>query len=231
METKKCSKCGEVKDICEFTKDKNRLDGLFVYCKVCKRSSAKKEYEKNKLRILSYQKEYYLQNSIEIRNRVKDDYLNKREDKLLKKKIYYKKNIEERLNYAKQYRENNKEKRNQYESNRKKTDMIYKIKHLVRNRISKFLKLKKINKTHKTFELVGCSPQELKIHLEEKFTQGMSWDNQGKWHVDHIIPLSSAKNEEELYKLCHFTNLQPMWAIENIKKGSKIIQENYDKNY
>ena len=51
----------------------------------------------------------------------------------------------------------------------------------------------------------------------------MSWENQGKWHIDHIIPLSSAANEEELYKLCHFTNLQPMWATDNIRKGSKII--------
>ena len=51
----------------------------------------------------------------------------------------------------------------------------------------------------------------------------MSWENQGEWHIDHKIPLSSAKTEEELYKLCHFTNLQPMWAIENIKKGSKIL--------
>jgi hypothetical protein len=223
METKKCSKCGQIKNICEFTKDKNRVDGLFVYCKECKRNSAKKEYEKNKLRILSYQKEYYLQNSIEIQNRVKKDYLDKRKVKLGYVKNYYQKNIEDRLVYAKQYRENNKEKRNKYESNRKKIDTIYKIKHLVRNRISKFLILKKINKSNKTFDIVGCTPHELKIHLEEKFTQGMSWDNQGKWHIDHKIPLSSAKTEEELYNLCHFTNLQPMWAIDNIKKGSKII--------
>ena len=51
----------------------------------------------------------------------------------------------------------------------------------------------------------------------------MSWENQGKWHIDHIIPLSSATNKDELYKLCHFTNLQPMWAIDNIRKGAKII--------
>jgi hypothetical protein len=149
--------------------------------------------------------------------------LGKRKVKLEYVKNYYQKNIEERLDYAKQYRENNKEKRNKYESNRKKTDVIYKIKHLVRNRISKFLILKKFNKKHTTFELVGCTPHELKKHLEEKFTQGMSWDNQGKWHIDHRIPLSSAKNEEELYNLCHFTNLQPMWGIDNIKKGSKIL--------
>lgn len=71
MDVKKCSKCEQIKNICEFTKDKNRVDGLFVYCKECKRGSAKKEYEKNKSRILSYQKEYYLQNTIETILRVK----------------------------------------------------------------------------------------------------------------------------------------------------------------
>ena len=51
----------------------------------------------------------------------------------------------------------------------------------------------------------------------------MSWENQGKWHIDHITPLSSAKTEEEVYRLCHYTNLQPLWAEDNLKKGSKIL--------
>ena len=51
----------------------------------------------------------------------------------------------------------------------------------------------------------------------------MSWDNHGEWHIDHIIPLSSAKDEYEFFKLCHYTNLQPLWANENYKKGKKII--------
>jgi len=223
MNIKKCNKCGEIKDVCNFTKDKNRPDGLFVYCKECKKIAAKKEYETNKLRILNYQKQYYLTNNSEIIKRVSNDYLEKKEEKLNYQKDYYQKNVEKKLDYAKKYRQNNKEKRNKYETNRKKTDIIYKLKHLVRNRIAKFLSLKKITKNNTTFEIVGCKPNELKIHLEQKFADGMSWDNQGKWHIDHKIPLSSANTEEELYKLCHFTNLQPMWAIENIKKGSKIL--------
>jgi hypothetical protein len=94
---------------------------------------------------------------------------------------------------------------------------------MVRGRVNKFLKSKNITKTNKTFDIVGCTPEFLKEHLEQQFTEGMSWDNQGKWHIDHIIPLSSAKTEEEIYKLCHYTNLQPLWAEDNLNKGCKIL--------
>jgi hypothetical protein len=58
--------------------------------------------------------------------------------------------------------------------------------------------------------------------LEKQFVVGMSWDNRNKWHIDHIIPLSSAKTEEEIYKLAHYTNLQPLWAEDNLSKGDTI---------
>ena len=93
------------------------------------------------------------------------------------------------------------------------------------SRLRMFLKSKKLNKTNKTFTIVGCTPSELKEHLERKFTDGMSWQNQGSWHIDHIVPLSSAQTEEEIYKLCHYTNLQPLWAKDNLKKTNKFISE------
>jgi len=73
--------------------------------------------------------------------------------------------------------------------------------------------------------LIGCSPEFLKEYLEQKFTEGMSWENYGLygWHIDHVIPLSSVDTEEEIYKLCHYTNLQPLWAEENLKKSNKIL--------
>ena len=94
----------------------------------------------------------------------------------------------------------------------------------MRSRLNIFLKTKGVRKTNKTFDIVGCSPEFLKEYIENKFTEGMSWVLMGKHiHIDHIIPLSSAKTEEDVYKLCHYTNLQPLWAEDNLKKSSKII--------
>ena len=93
----------------------------------------------------------------------------------------------------------------------------------VRYRIWFYLKSNNITKKNKTFDIVGCSPEFLKEHLEKQFISGMTWENRNEWHIDHIIPLSSAKTEDELYKLCHYTNLQPLWAEDNLKKSNKIF--------
>ena len=83
-----------------------------------------------------------------------------------------------------------------------------------------------IVKNNSSIKIIGCYPNFLKEHLEKKFTEGMSWDRMGKEiHIDHIIPLSSAKSEDEIYKLCHYTNLQPLWAEDNLKKSNKILKE------
>jgi hypothetical protein len=64
----------------------------------------------------------------------------------------------------------------------------------------------------------------LKKYLEDKFSEGMTWDNKGfyGWHIDHIIPLSSAKNEEDIIRLSNYTNLQPLWGKDNMKKGNRV---------
>lgn len=79
------------------------------------------------------------------------------------------------------------------------------------------------NKKYKLNQYLGCSMGNLKIHLESKFIDGMSWENYGKWHLDHIYPLSRAKTESEVYELFHYTNLQPLWAIDNARKGNKVL--------
>ena len=72
---------------------------------------------------------------------------------------------------------------------------------------------------------LGCNIESLKRHLESKFQPGMSWANQGRWHIDHIIPLShfDLADRKELQKACHYTNLQPLWAWQNLKKNNKCM--------
>ena len=85
------------------------------------------------------------------------------------------------------------------------------------------IKLKKFTKKSKTAEIVGCSWEQLRLYIESQFIEGMSWENRDLWHIDHIIPLSSAKTVGDLEKLCHYTNLRPLWASDNMSKGAKLV--------
>lgn len=84
-----------------------------------------------------------------------------------------------------------------------------------------------LKKTTKFVDYIGCTPEELKAHLEKQFQKGMTWDNHttNGWHVDHILPLTPEEpiSEEEIYKRCHYTNLQPLWAKDNMRKNNRTI--------
>lgn len=110
---------------------------------------------------------------------------------------------------------------NEFNKRKRKDCPEYKLKHNIRVRVREYFKVNKLAKHNKTFDMVGISPSELKEYIEKMFRDDMSWDNYGRWHIDHIIPLASAKTETELVKLCHYTNLQPLWAEENFAKGYK----------
>jgi len=101
----------------------------------------------------------------------------------------------------------------------------YKLINAVRSRLSEYLKQRGYDKDKNTFKVIGCTPDELRQHIEKQFTEGMSWGNYGHetWHIDHIIPISSGKNKDEIYRLSHYSNLQPLWAEENYEKSNKII--------
>ena len=153
-----------------------------------------------------------------------------RECTTLEYKHFYYKNrkteVQRQVNYQKNNNESVKKNRNGRHQKNYNTNVLYKLKVNIRNRVKLFIKSVDFNvKTNNTFYIVGCSPEELKNYLEQQFTEGMSWDNHKLkgWHIDHIIPLSSAKTEEEVYKLCHYTNLQPLWCNDNYKKGKKIL--------
>jgi hypothetical protein len=82
-----------------------------------------------------------------------------------------------------------------------------------------------VSKKHgNTMELTGCTTEFLMVHIESKFTDDMTWDNYGKWHIDHVVPCASfdLENQEEQEKCFHWTNLQPLWASDNIRKGCRL---------
>jgi hypothetical protein len=222
METKICSKCKEKKELCEFNNLKSSKDGLMYHCKVCN-SKKTKEYR------IKHQETYkkYLEKNKENTSKYLKEYNKINKDKILKsKKESYTINRNEILLKNKEYHKNNKEtirtRKNNYTKNKRNTDIVFYLKHIARKRIYNFLKLKGLKKNNKTFIIVGCSPEFLKEHLENQFVVGMCWDNRSEWHIDHITPLSSAKTEEEIYKLCHYTNLQPLWAEDNLRKSNKL---------
>jgi len=190
---KECTKCNKIKDLSEYSKNSSYKDGLQYKCKLC----CKQYYQKNK------------------------DLLKERS------KLYKEKNKEYCLEWQRKYYQENKElinkKNKEYRRNRFKTDVMYRLKHNVRSRVNIFSKRKKYKKKYSSIKYLGCDFSIYRIYIENRFKEGMTWDNYGEWHIDHIMPLASAKTEEELMKLFHYTNTQPLWAEENIKKGAKIL--------
>jgi hypothetical protein len=109
------------------------------------------------------------------------------------------------------------------EKERRQTDIDYKIKRNLRSRIYKAIK--RSSKSESSMLLIGCSVEELKVYLLTMFKEGMNWDNYGEWHIDHIKPCASFNlSDPAQQKECfHYTNLQPLWAIDNIKKSNKLV--------
>jgi 5-methylcytosine-specific restriction endonuclease McrA len=136
---------------------------------------------------------------------------------------------EDNAKYVKEYysRADVKNRKNEYCKTRRKKDPVFKLAYEVRIHTNRALKNKGKNK--KTAELLGCSFEELKAHIERQFNGDMSWDNHGQWHIDHIKPLALAKTKKEAEKLCHYTNLQPLWAKENLSKGAKYVETKRSK--
>ena len=155
------------------------------------------------------------------------EYYKKNKDKILKyRKEYRDKNIEKYRDLSRLYYKNNKTKENKrvakYTKERFKKDSFFRFKHKLRHSTWVAFKNKGYKKGSSTEKILGCSFEIVKKEIEMKFVKGMSWDNRDEWHIDHIIPLASAKTEEELIKLCHYTNLQPLWAKDNISKKDKV---------
>ena len=191
-------------------------------------------------------KEYYQKNKEKLKLKAKANGVNEnslkyyhanKETLAEKKKIYYKKNKAMFKEYGKKYREENKElikeKKIKRQFNRRKEDFIYKLRCNVSTLIRISFKNKSFKKKNKSQEILGCSYEEFNLHLESMFEPWMNWGNHGNpkdgvlepnktWDIDHIIPLSSAKTEDDIIKFNHYTNLRPLCSYNNrfIKKNN-----------
>lgn len=147
-----------------------------------------------------------------------------------KNKEYRKKWMEKWLKnhpgYTKQYYQNNKERKNKYFRNRRRTDINYRILCNLRRRLHHVIK--EGLKSARTLELLGCSIIFLKQYLKKKFKKGMNWNNYGRdgWHIDHIVPCNNFNlvNLEEQKRCFNYTNLQPLWARENLINNAKLTR-------
>ena len=198
-----CSKCKISKTLSEFSKDKSRKDGYDLRCKSCRKERHQNNKEANNVR----SQQYYQDNL----------------DKVKETRKKYRENNPEKI---KEWRENNPEKvkeiQKKYQSNRRKNDPLFKLRHDIRSLIRTTIKRGGFTKQSRTHKILGCSFDEFEIHIEKQFTEGMSWDNHGEWHFDHITPISWAETEEEIIALNNYINFQPLWAEDNLKKGNRF---------
>ena len=182
----------------------------------------KKYYEENSEKLSDYKKKYYEENC----------------DKLKEKsKKYREKNKEHIKEKSKKYREKNKEKINErnkkYTKNRQKVDLVFKLSKRIRSMISTSISKSGYKKESKTFEILGCSFDDFKVYIELKFESWMNWYNYGTytgkysdtWQLDHIIPISSSGTIEDIYKLNHFSNLQPLCSRMNLEKSNNLTYD------
>ena len=208
----------KIKDTDEYKEKKRIRDKKYRdKNKECRKEYQKKYREENKEKIKISDKEHY--------NKVKDTFEFKEKRKEYQKK-YYENNKEKKKKYSTEHKKD----RNIRESKRYKRDPIYRLSRLIMKTIKK--NFKNIHKNSKTLDILGCTFGEFKEYIEFKFESWMTWENHGLyngelnygWDIDHIIPMSSAKTEEDVIKLNHYSNLQPLCSkINRDIKKDKIL--------
>ncbi len=213
----RCTKCLQEKDIHDFAfnKSRGRPDAA---CRECKQQHAKAYAERKEVKARRQSEEYRKAN----RDHKREKYANDAEFRLI---------LSERMREYRN-RPESKAKKRADEQLKRQTDPQYRMASNLRRRLSSALAKVGGIKSTKSVELWGCSPVELKQHIESLWLPGMSWDNYGLhgWHIDHILPVVSFNlmDPDQQRKCCHYTNLRPLWAIDNLRKGSKIMLSDGD---
>jgi hypothetical protein len=177
--------------------------------------------ELNRERLTIYRAEYYQQNKAKSQAHGIKRREEQKEAVALYLKMYAEKNAEAIKSYKKEYYKANKNAISKKAVEYLHNNIDAKIASYLRRRLIKALK--KNYKNGSAVSDLGCSIDFLKQYLTSLFVSGMSWDNYGQWHIDHIKPLSKfdLSDQEQIKKACHYLNLQPLWAVDNLKKGAK----------
>lgn len=201
--TKICKKCNIEKELCEFHSDKKHKDGLKSGCKKCL-NAEKKIYKKENRDKIKAQAKLYRQENVE----------KERE----RKRRWKKQNLQQFLR-----------KRRNYETKKRANDPVFAMHNRIQKGISTQLKSINKRKSMNTHEYLGCSYVFFVSYLESLFLPGMNWENRNEWHIDHKKPKSwynlinedGSVNDEEMKKCWHYTNLKPMWWLDNLAKSNK----------
>ena len=201
---KKCSKCSEEKLLINFRKQKKGKFGVMSVCKICQSIIEKNNRLTGNSTSIERNKRFRENNPDKIKNWLK---------------TYSENNKEKRKEYDKKYREENKELKN-----KQSRDYYLRNPHIKawRTVLKSSLRRMGKNKEDETIVLLGYSAIELKEHLEKLFVKGMSWDNHGEWHIDHIKPVSSFDISTEIKIVNALSNLQPLWAKDNRDKWNYL---------
>lgn len=220
---KTCSKCGIAKELDQFNWSLKAKGWLRGECKKCNIDIVNAYIKKNKNAVKKQRSKHYQKNRERLIKIAAEYNLNHKEEKAQYMSEYFKIHAKEKIKYN-----------NEYEYNRKKIDPAFKLGLLLRKRLHKALK--NDQKIGSAIRDLGCTVKELKAYLESKFYNNpetgetMTWEKWSPrgWHVDHIRPLSSfdLTDREQFLKAANYTNLQPLWAEENLRKGAKYDSKN-----
>lgn len=228
-----CKKCSIEKDYSEYYKDKKSKDDHENTCILCRKYQKVIYWKNNKDKLTDKRKLFNENNKEHIKERQKK-YYQENKEKISENKEKYKNNNKKKLRESsRRYRENNKEKvlnSNRIYKERKKECVIFKLTQTIRSAITKSLKRNEFTKNLKTKDIIGCSFEEFKLYIESKFEDWMTWENHGiytgkyneTWQLDHIIPISHAITEDDVYKLNRFDNFQPLCSMKNLEKSNKF---------
>jgi hypothetical protein len=222
---KKCSSCNLNKNISEYSKRKISRDGYRNQCDCCIKKVREEYIQKNKEKLIIKHKKWVLQNP----EKVKELYSNF---------------LVNNPNYLKEYQIKNRDKINERNKKRRELDINFKLKENLRNLIKNSIKYNGFRKNSRTIEILGCTNEFFKQYIENQWSSfnnldingsvWMNWNNYGNpkdgvielnksWDLDHKIPVSSAKTEEDILKLNHYSNYQPLCSyINRVNKRGKL---------